>query len=168
MRVLWLHQQLHRGAYMRAVVGVTLHSAGPLTYELSHCAIQPAGSFGRLGSVGPESGETGGWGGVGAAMLGGGRRGAEMERGNKYTRLGDGRKERSRRVSATEVVNKALNMRQERWIKLLAVNHRGALKRLCPHPCPACVSGLAPPQSFSFVGTSTDCKATLLDEHGHI
>jgi hypothetical protein len=39
------------------------------TYPLSHCAIHPAGSFGRVGSVGPESGDTGGWGGVGAAIL---------------------------------------------------------------------------------------------------
>lgn len=38
------------------------------TYELSHCAIQPAGSLGSVGSVGPESGETGGMGGVGTAM----------------------------------------------------------------------------------------------------
>jgi hypothetical protein len=40
------------------------------THELSHCAIHPAGSFGRVGSVGPESGETGGCVGVDAAMLG--------------------------------------------------------------------------------------------------
>jgi hypothetical protein len=38
------------------------------TYELSHCAIHPAGSLGSVGSVGPESGETGGMGGVGTAM----------------------------------------------------------------------------------------------------
>jgi hypothetical protein len=42
---------------------------GRETHELSHCAIQPAGSFGSVGSVGPESGDTGGCGGVGAAML---------------------------------------------------------------------------------------------------
>lgn len=49
------------------------------TYELSHCAIHPAGSFGRFGSVGPLSGDTGGWGGVGAAI------------GSTETRWGSGR-----------------------------------------------------------------------------
>jgi hypothetical protein len=39
------------------------------TYELSHCAIHPAGSLGSVGSEGPESGETGGIGGVGAACI---------------------------------------------------------------------------------------------------
>ena len=40
--------------------GATLHHAETWTYALSHWAIQPAGSFGRVASVGPESGETGG------------------------------------------------------------------------------------------------------------
>lgn len=40
------------------------------TYALSHCAIHPAGSLGSVESVGPESGETGGMGGVWAAMVG--------------------------------------------------------------------------------------------------
>ena len=38
------------------------------TYVLSHWAIQPEGSFGRAASVGPESGDTGGRGGVGTDM----------------------------------------------------------------------------------------------------
>jgi hypothetical protein len=60
------------------------------TYELSHCAIQPAGSFGSVGSVGPESGETGGCGGVGAAMLLS-RRLLQKRRGNEHRplRVGD-------------------------------------------------------------------------------
>ena len=37
-------------------------------YELSHCAIHPAGSLGSVGSVGPESGDPGCCGGVGAAI----------------------------------------------------------------------------------------------------
>jgi len=48
---------------------------------------------------------------------------------------------------------------------LLAVIERDALKRLCEHPCQACVSGLCIAPELSFVGTSRDCKATLLEEY---
>jgi hypothetical protein len=41
-------------------VQVTRAPASNATYELSHCAIHPAGIFGSVESVGPESGDTGG------------------------------------------------------------------------------------------------------------
>lgn len=48
---------------------------------------------------------------------------------------------------------------------LLAVVEHDALKRLCEHPCQACVSGLCIAPKLSFVGTLRDCEATLLEEH---
>lgn len=43
-----------------------------------------------------------------------------------------GAREEAGGKDATQVVNKALNMRQERRVKLLAVVEYDALKRLCP------------------------------------
>lgn len=78
-------------------------------------------------------------------MLGCGRRGVAMECNAKYARGWDGRKERGRREGATQVANKALNMGQERWFKLLAVLERDALKRLCHTPVrPASAALLRP------------------------
>lgn len=89
----------HGGATKAAHLG-----DGQKTYELSHCAIQPAGSLGSVGSVGPESGETGGIGGVGAAMVEmvvrrGGPRGTRQVNSCEHLRGGNiqGKVERSQK-----------------------------------------------------------------------
>lgn len=47
------------------------------------------------------------------------------------------RRKRLGEEGVAQVINRTLNMRQERWGSLLAVIERDALKRLCSHPCPA-------------------------------